>query len=233
MPPRIGTSTCGTIVVQSNACSEAAVRRIDAIDEPRKHVRRNGSPVRIARNQLGVHRSRLVRQEDRAHDPALAKIPEAQRASQLRVAGHDVQRAGRIDEVARNEQVPGEIGVDAVRIEFAVRGRHRRILGDEAQMLVELHDATAGPTARRSHVRHEKAAFGQRQKIVGDARVGRVRRQQELRMPCIRDVEEEDVVLTFEHAQQTAAREDVSVERRYDNDAARCRCFLAAGRERC
>ena len=37
-----------------------------------------------------------------------------------------------------------------------------RVLGDEVQVLVELHDAAARPAARRPHVGDEKPAAGER-----------------------------------------------------------------------
>ena len=177
MPPRTGMSTCGVIVVAVERLHVAAVGRIDRVDEPREHVGRDGAPVVVAGDELHVHRSRVVGQEDRARDAATAQIPEPERAPQLDVAGEHVQRRHGIDEVTRDEQVPREIGVDAVRIEPSVGRLHGRMFGDEVQVLVELHDAPARSARRRPHVGDEESAAGQRQKVVGDARVGRLRRR--------------------------------------------------------
>ena len=56
---------------------------------------------------------------------AILQIPEAERAPQLDVAREHVQRRHRIDEVTRDEQVPREVGVHAVRIEPSVGRRAR------------------------------------------------------------------------------------------------------------
>ena len=72
-----------------------------------------------------------------------AQIPETERAPQLDVAGEHVQRRHGIHEVARDELVPREVGVDAVRIELSVSRQHGRVFGDEVQVLVEFHQAPA------------------------------------------------------------------------------------------
>ena len=103
-----------------------------------------------------------------------------------------------------------------------------RILRDETQVPVELDHAPSGTAGRGPHVGHEKAAARQRQEVVGDARVGRPGREQELRVSRIGDVEEEDAVLVLEHAQQTAAREDLLVDATCGSGVARCRCCREA-----
>src|SRR4029453_16075001 len=82
------------------------------------------------------------------------------------------------------------------------------MFGDEVQVLVELHQASAGSARRRSHVGDEKSSAGQRQKVVGDARVGRPGRFQGPGVSGGGDVEEEGVVLAFQHAEKPTAGED-------------------------
>ena len=151
----------------------------------------------------------VVGEEDRTGDAAIPEVPETQRAPQLDGTLENIQRRHRIHEIAGDEQVPGEVGVDTVGIEPSVSRQRRRVFPDEVQVLVELHQAPARSARRRPHVRDEKPSVGQRQKVVGDTRVGCPRRVEELWVAGVRDVEEEDVVLALEHTQGTTAAEDL------------------------
>src|SRR5262249_53431107 len=63
------------------------------------------------------------------------------------------------------------------------------------------------------HLRHQKSAVGQRQEVVGDVRECAARREHESRTPWLREIEEEDAVLTAQQSEQAAARQDVLVRR--------------------
>jgi hypothetical protein len=51
----------------------AAVGRVDGVDEPRDHVRRDRAAVRVAGDELDVHRPRLIGEHGGAHDAPLAE----------------------------------------------------------------------------------------------------------------------------------------------------------------
>src|SRR4029078_13073893 len=87
----------------------------------------------------------------------------------------------------------------------------RRPFANEAQVPVELGHAARSTAGVGSHLRDEEAAFGQRQKIVGDVGERATRREQESRTTGIRHIEEEEAVVAPKQSQQAAAREDVFV----------------------
>ena len=64
---------------------------------------------------------------------------------------------------------------------------------------------------RASHHGDQEAAFGERIELVGDGGVGRIGRGDELGRVRIGDVEEEDLALPLQHAEQAAGGQDASV----------------------
>jgi hypothetical protein len=65
--------------------------------------------------------------------------------------------------------------------------------------------------AGRSHLRYQEAAAFKRQESVGDTGLRRAGREQKFRMARLRDVKEEDAVLSAQQAQEPAAGQDVVV----------------------
>ena len=99
-----------------------------------------------------------------------------------------------------------------MRVE-AVRGRVVRPLVHQIQARVELEDPARRAAGLRSHSRHQEAAAGEGIEIVDDAGAGGARRLDQLRIIGLGHVEEEDVVLAPQDAQQSAGRQDVAIRR--------------------
>ena len=132
-----------------------------------------------------------------------------------REARHGVERRRRTDEVARHHQV--QLGPDrnAVRIESVVR-QPLRMLGDDLAVTIEFDDAAGMMPFCPAHHRHEKSAVGQRVELIGDRRLRRIRRRQEAGTRRPRHVEEEDLVLSLEDAEEAAGRQRPAVARQAD-----------------
>ena len=77
-------------------------------------------------------------------------------------------------------------------------------------MLVEFGEAARSMALRATHHGDEETAFGQGVKIIGDGGERRVRRGKELRLARVGNIEE-DFVLPFQHAQQSAASNGLAV----------------------
>ncbi len=97
-----------------------------------------------------------------------------------------------------------------MRVEPIVR-RPIGMLRDNAALPIEFDDASGMVALRSTHHRHEKAAAWDRVELVGDGRQRRIGRREELRRRRVGHVEEENLTLPFQHAEQPAQRQRSSV----------------------
>src|SRR5580765_2687512 len=82
------------------------------------------------------------------------------------------------------------------------------------QVLIKLGYPPRFTAGRRSHLRDQKSTVFQRQKVVGNAGLRRARREQELGMTCVRDIEEENAILSPKQTEQAATAEDLFICRK-------------------
>ena len=169
--------------------------------------------LRIAWNQLHVHRAGRARDLNRANDGPRVEVPHADRATQHGIAGDDIQRAGRQDEIGRHHQVESR-----ARAEMPC-GLKPSSGGLSGHSLTRFRPASnsasrpgAPPVAEPICVtRKPPPSSGRKSSVMLDC--GRARGEQELRSARAGDVEEEDAVLSAQHAEQAAAGKNVLVGR--------------------
>ena len=138
----------------------------------------------------------------------LREIPDPDAAADVRrVAAVDVERAQRTDEVAGDHEVVRFVDRDAVRIESVGREDVTGHACTNASSGVVLDHPPGLRAIRATHERHEKAAVAERGELVGDGCLRRIVRADERGMAWIGDVEEEDLILTAQHAEQAAERQ--------------------------
>src|ERR1700730_2485482 len=97
-----------------------------------------------------------------------------------------------------------------MRIE-SVGGRLIRVLLHEMQAAIELGHSSRCMPFGSTHHGHEKAPARKRLKVVRDRRERWIAGGNESRRTRIRYVEEEDLLLALQDAQQTAASDDFAV----------------------
>ena len=88
-----------------------------------------------------------------------------------------------------------------------------RPLPDQVEVLVELRNATRGAAGGGSHLSDQESSLRQRKEVVGDAGKGRTCGEQEPRFARLRNVKEENPVLSAQQAEEAAASKRVLVGR--------------------
>ena len=119
---------------------------------------------------------------DRAEDPPLLEVPDADRAAQLGIARE--RRSACVTGLMKSLVT---IRLSSGRAEMPCGlkpsgGGVVRPLLHQVQVLVELGDAPGRPAGGRAHLRHQESPAGQRAEIVGDAGLGRACGEEELRV---------------------------------------------------
>src|ERR1700694_3848643 len=93
----------------------------------------------------------------------------------------------------------------------SVGGRLIGVLVHETQAAIELGYSSRCVTCRSTHHRHEKTPARTRLKVVGDRGERWIAGGNESRRTRILYVEEKDLLLCFQDAQQTTASDDLTV----------------------
>jgi len=128
--------------------SKTGVARRARVDEVQLVVRHAGAicaAASIARDEFHVDGPAGLRNRDRLHDLSRLQRPHANAAAGIERARYSMQ-GRRADEVARHHQVQLRPHGNPVRVESII-GRHRRVLRDQAEVLV-VFDHAAGMIAR-------------------------------------------------------------------------------------
>src|SRR4051794_24949765 len=100
----------------------------------------------------------------------------------------------------------------SARRPFAKKRQRAEVVGDESQVAIELRNTAWRCSVGCAHLRDQKAALRQREEIVGDAGLDGSGRKQKPRLSFVGDIEEEDPVLAFEEAQQSATTQDLLID---------------------
>src|SRR5207247_11377833 len=105
------------------------------------------------------------------------------------------------DKVTGDHEVVRFVNRDPMRVK-SVRGRIDGPGLHDVEAGVVLHHTPWSGAIRATHKRHEKAPVAERGELIGDGRFRRIVRADERWMAWIGDVEEEDLILTPQNAEQ-------------------------------
>src|SRR5215469_3001883 len=169
----------------------------------------------IAGNQFHVNGSRRIGDINGAQNFPAPEVPDAHAATKLQVSGNRIKRGGRTYEVAGDHQVDLWPRGNAVRVE-TIRGWIFRMFLQKIQIFVEFRYASRCMPLRASHHGDEKTAFRQSVELVSNCRKRRISGGNKLRLIRIGNIEEENLLLSFQHAEQAATGYHLAVCRKPD-----------------